>query len=370
MNQTKPRNMGLECLRILSMFLIILLHSIDHSSLLENLIPGTVLYAWEKLFYSLCQVCVNCFVMISGYFLVNSKFRISKLVNIWIQVVFYSLGIKSILMVLGVIPFSAISLVSCLFPVLTGRYWFVTIYFGLYLLFPFLNILVKAMNRRQHSVLNILLIILMSLMISFHPALAGMNSGGGWGLAWFVTLYLIAAWLRRYGIPGGGKFAGWYAMGYLACSIIPWIATLATDFLGIPAFQSIVRNWYRYDCIFACLGSICLFCAFGAWNIRRGLKSCTHWIVSISGATFGVYLLHAHANVCIAPYWKAMGILSLSSHLWFPFYQLVLVAAIFAVCAVIELVRQKLFSYISLERLLVKWDAKVGVLWKGGKRHE
>ncbi len=359
MSQTK-RNLGLEYLRILSMFLIILLHSIDHSGLLESLVPGTALYAWERLFYALCQVCVNCFVMLSGYFLVDSRFRIGKLLMLWMQVVFYSLGIKLIFMISGMIPFSLTSIASCFVPVFTGRYWFVTIYFGMYLLFPFLNILINGMDRRKHSILCLLLIGLMSGMVSIHPAFAGMNSGGGWGLAWFVSLYLIAAWLRRYGIPANGKSAGWYAAGYLLCGILPWVATLAADHLEIEILQDAAANWYRYDSIFACVGSICLFCFFGSYiKNKKGLDVATPWTTALSGATFGVYLIHAHADICVPAFWQRVGILSLRSQVWFPLYQIGLAAGIFAVCAAIELGRKMLFRLLRIDTLTERLQAAI-----------
>ncbi len=62
------RNMSLEWLRICSMLMIILLHSIDHSGVLENLKAGSALYYAEWFLYAAVQVCVNCFVLISGYF--------------------------------------------------------------------------------------------------------------------------------------------------------------------------------------------------------------------------------------------------------------------------------------------------------------
>ena len=72
--KTKTRHMGLEWLRIVSMLMIILLHSIDHSGLYETLVPGTSIYYVEQFLYALVQVCVNCFILISGYFLVNFFF--------------------------------------------------------------------------------------------------------------------------------------------------------------------------------------------------------------------------------------------------------------------------------------------------------
>ncbi len=366
----KERNMGLECLRIFSMFLIILLHSIDHSGLLESLVPGTALYVWERLYYALCQVCVNCFVMLSGYFLAESKFRLSKLVMLWAQVVFYSLGIKLILMASGQIPFSATSLVSCFVPVLTGRYWFVTIYFGLYLLFPFLNVLIRGLTRRSHGVLCLLLFVLMSGMISVHPAFAGMNSGGGWGLAWFVTLYLMAAWLRKYGVPGGGKYGVWYALGYLGCGAAMFLGALTAQWLGVGVLQSVTGNWHRYDSVFTLLGSVCLFCAFTAWEDRREKRGCPKWIAKLSGATFGVYLIHAHANICIPEFWQDLGILSFSGRAWFPAYQVLLVAAIFLICVAVEMARQKLFSYLPIERWVTKKAAVLDALWNEDTEHE
>lgn len=145
--------MSLEWLRICSMLMIILLHSIDHSGVLENLKAGSALYYAEWFLYAAVQVCVNCFVLISGYFLVTARFKPAKLVLLWMEVVFYSGVIKVILMATGQIPVSITSLVSCLIPVFTGRYWFVTIYFGMYLLSPFLNVGIRALSKRQHAAL-------------------------------------------------------------------------------------------------------------------------------------------------------------------------------------------------------------------------
>ena len=203
-NLRKTRNANMNLLRIVSMLLIVFLHSIDHSGVLENAENcGTAMYFYVRFTYMLCQVCVNIYVMLSGYFLVNSKFRLKKLVTLWMEAAFYSVVIRLIFMLTGARPFSVISLVSCFVPILTGRYWFITIYVGMYMFFPFLNVLVRAMDRKQHALMNICLFGLFSLWSSLHPGIAGMNSGGGWGLAWFAVLYLAAAWLWLYYEPKG-----------------------------------------------------------------------------------------------------------------------------------------------------------------------
>jgi len=203
----KQRAANLDLLRIVSMLLIIFLHSIDHSGVLENAENcGTGMYFYVRFTYAMCMVCVNIYVMLSGYFMVDSRFRLHKLVTLWMEAAFYGFVLKLVFMLTGADAFSVFSLASCFFPILTGRYWFLTIYVGMYLVSPFLNTLIRAMDKRQHGLMNLCLFAIMSLWSSIHPAIAGMNSGGGWGLAWFVVLYLAAAVLRtqRKNLPLSG----------------------------------------------------------------------------------------------------------------------------------------------------------------------
>ena len=69
----EKRNINLDLLRIISMLLIILLHTIDHSGILEimDTLPVGIRFI-ERFQYAVSQICVNSFVMISGYFLVKS----------------------------------------------------------------------------------------------------------------------------------------------------------------------------------------------------------------------------------------------------------------------------------------------------------
>ena len=160
MSISNKRDANLDLLRIISMLLIIFLHSIDHSGVLEQAdVCGGGIYAYVRFTYALCQVCVNCYVMLSGYYLLNSKFHVYKLVALWMQVIFYSFVLRALFMIMGRHAFSIVSLLSCFVPVLTGRYWFITIYVGLYLLFPFLNKLVWAMNKKEHTLMNICLFV-------------------------------------------------------------------------------------------------------------------------------------------------------------------------------------------------------------------
>lgn len=329
----KTRAANLDLLRIVSMLLIVFLHSIDHSGVLENAANcGTGMYFYVRFTYALCQVCVNIYIMLSGYFMVESRFRFHKLVTLWMETVFYGFTLKLIFMLAGLDEFSVTSLLSCFLPILSGRYWFLTIYVGMYLVSPFLNTLIRAMDKKQHSLLNLCLFLIFSLWVSIHPKFAGMNSGGGWGLAWFVVLYLTAAWFRLYYQPDG-KWGIWMA-GYF---LIPACIALA-QCLPLPGIiQTVVGHWFRYDSAPVYLMTLCLFVGFLNVHIRS--EALSRRICTIAPLTLGVYLIHAHANV--SPWsWKILALPEKMNGAVFPVIQMAAVLGIFVICIGIDAVRK------------------------------
>ena len=97
----KKRNSNLDLLRILCMFMVVILHSLNHGGLVEgSLIPGHYNWYNGNILFSLSLQAVNCFVLISGYFLCTAKFKLKKLINIYIQVFFYSVTIALLVMTL------------------------------------------------------------------------------------------------------------------------------------------------------------------------------------------------------------------------------------------------------------------------------
>ena len=333
MKKTHLRSVNLDLLRILSMLLIIFLHSIDHSGVLENAENcGTGMYFYVRFTYALCMVCVNIYILLSGYFMVTSKFRLQKLAALWMEASFYAVVLKLLFMLLGKEPFSVISLISCFVPILTGRYWFLTIYVGMYLISPFLNILIQALGKARHGMLNLCLFAIMSVWISLHPVIAGMNSGGGWGLAWFVTLYLAAAWLRLYYTPNYRPLR-WL----LVYTAIPLVISVL-QCLPLPGVAArAVNNWFRYDSAPVYVMSLCLFIGF--LNVRIAGAWLSAVITRVAPLTLGVYLIHAHANV--SPWsWEVLALPGKMGQWTFIPIQIGVVLGIFAICAALDAVRK------------------------------
>lgn len=343
----KQRNANLDLLRIVSMLLIVFLHSIDHSGVLENALGyGRAMHLYVRFTYALCMVCVNIYIMLSGYFMVSSKFRLQKLVTLWMEAAFYSFVLKLIFMLTGQDDFSIVSLVSCFVPILTGRYWFLTIYVGMYLVSPFLNTLIRAMDKRQHALLNVVLFAVMSVWVSVHPSIAGMNSGGGWGLAWFVTLYITASWLRLYYTPDN-KPLPWF-VGFAAIPAGMALVFCLAVWGYLPGlFATVTGHWYRYDSAPVYLMTMCLFVGF--LNVRIPSGKLSRSIVRVAPLTLGVYLIHAHANV--SPWsWAVLELPARMASPLFPLIQLGAVLGIFVLCAALDAVRSTLFAPLEQSR--------------------
>lgn len=292
----KNREANLELLRIIAMLLIILLHAMEYSDIFLVLQKNALNCYLTYFLYGIAQIAVNCYVLISGYFLINSQFRLKKLVLLWMEVVFYALFIYLILVALGMTTFGVGTMVTCLIPILSGRYWFVTIYVGMYLLSPFLNKAIGALSKEQHRILNIILFFLFSVWIIL-PFSAGMNSGGGWGLAWFIVLYFQAAYLRLYYKPNGpiskkalASLIG-VAMIFLSKLFMEFLGTIS----GIGYFSEHADWCYRYDSLPVFLASVSVFILF--LNIRINSLKLKKVIFSVSPLTFAVYLIHHHARL-------------------------------------------------------------------------
>ena len=94
------RNKSIELLRVIAMLLIVIGHycyhgikSSDlHSGFPVNTIGGIIEYSCMEILYIIACISVNCYVMITGYFLSDrTVFRWKGIIGVWIQTVFYGL---------------------------------------------------------------------------------------------------------------------------------------------------------------------------------------------------------------------------------------------------------------------------------------
>lgn len=96
---------------------------------------------------------VNCFAIISGYVMIGYKIKPYKIIELWFQVMFYSVGITLLTGVVAGVPISLNCYVKALFPVLFNRYWYFTAYVMLFPCIPLLNALLEKLTKKQMVIL-------------------------------------------------------------------------------------------------------------------------------------------------------------------------------------------------------------------------
>lgn len=343
---SKKRQANLELLRIISMLLIITLHFLGHGGVLQSVTPDTVQFYLDWFIDALATVAVNCYVLISGYFLIESKFRLKKLIALWGHVFFYSIAIYVVLVCTGQIAFNVRDLAVSLFPVLTVQYWFVSMYIGMYVLSPFLNVAIKGMDQKKHFICIIVLDILFSVWSTICPFSTTLNFGDGMGIVWFIVLYFVAAYLRLYYQPNyrPKKYLGIYfgLAGLIACS--KYFFTMVYELTGLSIVVRGSSVFYNYNSILVYLASVALFITF--LNIRIKERKGTELILRLAPLTFAIYLIHDN-NFIRSVLWEHINASTYSYEWYFPFFMIGVITGIYIICSLIEKLRSVLFKVIN-----------------------
>ncbi len=358
MNQSK-RLANFELLRLLAMLMVVTMHYLAGMELLPELgkpvdsrqILGTVLE-------SCCIVAVNVYVLISGYFMVQAEFRVSRVIRLICQVLFYTVLIPLVLCGLG-IPVAGqqegfYGLLQYILPVSTGHYWFVTEYVILYLFSPLLNAAYQKMSRRQLGLAVGLLLIMFCGIKSLMPVLLATDRFG-YDFGWFLCLYLVGGYIKLYGLPflEKGK-RGWLIYAGSAAGV--FLLTLGMHYLhetaGLFAYYFTVP--FHYNFILCLLGAVGLFYGFSKIRIKEGKGASI--IRKMGPLSLGVYLLHMHVDIRYHWYHWTNSLLGNLSEMGLPGLFLNIIATVLLVFLsgmVVDYIRSKIFEFA--EKGLLKW---------------
>ncbi len=328
----KTRNSSIEVLRIISMLMIVCSHFCTHggfdTSAMELSLNKIILQVG-----TLGNLGVALFVMISGYFLSQTAFKLSRIVKIIFQVAFFSVSIYFILCALNLIDFSVKSAVKALFPILFDQYWFATTYVVFALLSPFLNRLLYSFTRNQYLIFLGALLLVWSVIPTFTSQKLGSNE-----FCLFVMYYSIGAFVRKYpDIPLAVKLRYWITA---SSALLLVMSTVAFNILAVkmPVFD---RGTYFYSK----RSVLILALAYGLLMIFTNLKPGSSRIVNmISSTTFGVYLIHDNIYMRDLIWKDILGVNEYQNSAYLPLYLIGCVAAVFLSCSIIDHVRQKLFE--------------------------
>ena len=189
---TKERSSNFELLRIVCMLMIVMFHAAFKGKFGES--GGLADSLIIKSFWFLGELGVNVFVMISGYFMINSRFKPKKFALILCEVWFYNL--VSVFILLFFKKYTVSELAVKLFPLTDNVYWFITCYLIIYALSPFLNRFIKQAGQKKLFELICVLLIINSVIPTVMGFLFKSSESFDFynRLIWLLIIYIFGAY--------------------------------------------------------------------------------------------------------------------------------------------------------------------------------
>ena len=349
-----------ELLRIVSMLFIIILHILNHTGVINNVESSTIKYYVLWIINTIALTGVNLYVLISGYFLIESKFKIKKVLQIWSEVLFYSIGIYVVLNVLGIIDFNVKEAIKVFMPILSQQYWFATVYILMYILSPYVNKLINSMSQKENKRFVILLIILCCFInVIANPLTGGKVAIIGGNIINFLMLYIIAANIRKYDYKVEIKKG-------ISNLIVLLILICLSKFIPIYLYENVIKIgllnkisilMYNYSSIGYVLMSVIIFLIFKNINIKN--DKLNKRVLAFSSLTFGVYLIHDN-NYIRSILWKNIYADLKNQNLGIILIIIIVsVPTIFVICSSIEFLRKKLFDKIRYQNFIQSISEKI-----------
>lgn len=276
----KKRDSNVEFLRIIAMLLVLITHasyvSLDPPSRLdiETSIGGAFLRSFSE---SFSKVCVNSFILISGWFGIQA--RLSRFAELVFQILFVSVTIYFITYMLGLSkPMSANECVDfILFKY--GSYWFVRAYIILYLFAPVLNAFAEKCDRFQMKCFLTSFFFVQTIFGFYN---SGSWFSGGYSPLSFMGLYLLARYMRQFPNRFTQLNKAIDFSLYIIISILTAICSLASTYF----FDKSGTVLFLYSSPLVILSSLYFFLFFTKLSFQNSI---INWI---SVSSFAVYLVH------------------------------------------------------------------------------
>lgn len=333
----KTRDSRFELLRIGAIFLIIIYHYALYGPWQTQTTAQLTDFGLFT-YLPLGHVGVKLFVLITGYFSATKQFNLKttghKIKTIWLQVFFYSVTIELLFSAIrGVSP---LRLLTAIFPIILNEYWFVTAYLFLMALIPFINLLIKQLDKRAF----IALILICTLLSDVLPRLGNTTGGGDiTSLMILITAYLIGAFIKIYDFQLSRRQNLLLIGGSL---LLIYLSFVGFSLLGLSSERS-------HHLIY---GIFPLLCASGLFLLVKASRPYTNKTVNlIASTTFAAYLISEHP--AIRPYlWRRL--LDFGQYQQQPLLMLSIGlacgVAIILLAAMIDLLRQHISNQLSAHK--------------------
>lgn len=278
----RNRESNLEILRIIAVIMIIMHHYALFSgfSLGNQITMNQVVINFFQMFGKL-GVCL--FIIISGYFYDKTKFKLKKLVSLFLQVFIYSM----IGLIIGIVTNSkvlnVVTIIKSFFPVTFGVYWFASCYILLYIFVPFLRKMIENITKKEFKILLTIMIIIWGILANIPMVNLFFNE-----FIWLMTIYLIGAYIKKYDInilKTNKNRIRWTILIVVILNIIMIeIEVLAIE---MPFLRNRIFNFNNINSPLILLLTVILFTIFKNLQVKN-----SKIINTVASTSFGIYLLH------------------------------------------------------------------------------
>ena len=271
----------MELLRLVCMFMVMVCHANGYIN--EGDLSG-VNGAIGLIINQFCLICVNCFVMVSGWFGIRASWKgVAKLL---FQVIFVSLLCFAVFAALG----QPVSFKNDLLPYLVFGYgyWFVLSYLVLYALSPVLEAFVNNVSEKDFK--KVLFFVFAAEMVFGY-----ILGGGSYGFSplAFISIYLLARYAKMY----PGKLFALNKTYDLLIYVIATVLSIIGLWFGYKLF-GMGFHLNHYDSPLAIIASLYFLLFFSKLKID---SQTINWLAA---SAFAIYLFHE--NSLVSPYYHQL----------------------------------------------------------------
>lgn len=342
-NISGGRNYGIDLFRCVSMIMIVMMHTLNQGGVLGSAKMWSAEYIVSWFLMAACYGAVNSYALISGYVGWNRKWKPSRVLSVWAQVLFYTLVMAAIFLPTGAYEDTAGALKQSFFPIFMNHYWYITAYVALMVLAPFLNRGIASVTKRE-AICFVCASLVIFMVVPRATDLPVFGLSSGYSVLWLVICYIYGGLISRFGF---GRSIPWYVL-----LIVYLVLTAVTSALRMSG----VTNQMAYISPAIFIGSASLCILFSKMRIGEAGKT----IVGIfSPATLGVYIIHTNYFVWNRYIYGYASGFTGSGVFLCVISVLAAVLMIYLVLSLCDIARMQLFRLVRLDKLIKLSDRLV-----------
>ena len=239
---------------------------------------------------TICKINLNLFISCSALLLYTRKFKLINLIKIALFTLLISFPTRLIYTFVYTHNEGLMEIIKSLFLIFSNQFWFITCYYGLYILHPLIDRFLASIESRE-SIFLVAFITYFALFI--YPNCFALNTeinNGGRTIVWMIVLYIMTIAISKQNNLDTNILISINVISFLILSISMFITSKYNT--SNPLFSN--------DSPFVVGLSLSLFFLIKDFKIAD--VKIQKLLATTSSATLTVYLLHE--NCCKELLWN------------------------------------------------------------------